>query len=283
VFTKVFSQSVQHFLMNTSEAILRRDRAIIAASLAAPAALAWCGLVWLANDMAMDGMDMTGYRMIPAGQALMMPASSPWQPIEFAYVFVMWVVMMIGMMTPSAAPIILVYARAGRRAAAGRPFASVARFAGGYLLAWIVFSLAATSAQWGLERAGLLTPMMSSANKTVGGTLLILAGLYQWTPLKDICLSQRQAPLALILSRGGFQRAATSSSMLGFRHGVYCLGCCWALMVLLFALGVMNLFWIAALAILVLLEKVVPSGRMIARIAGVAFSAGGVWMLFQPS
>jgi predicted metal-binding membrane protein len=269
--------------MNTSEGILRRDRAIIAASLAALTVLAWCDLVWLANDMAMDGMDMTGYRMIPAGQALMMPASSPWQPIEFAYVFVMWVVMMIGMMTPSAAPIILVYARAGRRAAEGRPFVSVARFAGGYLLAWIAFSLAATSAQWALERAGLLTPMMSSANKTVGGTLLILAGLYQLTPLKDICLSQRQAPLGFILSRGGFQRAATSSLMLGFRHGVYCLGCCWALMVLLFALGVMNLFCIAALAILVLLEKVVPAGRVIAWIAGLAFSAGGVWMLFQPS
>jgi predicted metal-binding membrane protein len=195
----------------------------------------------------------------------------------------MWVVMMIGMMTPSAAPIILVYARAGRRAAEGRPFAPVARFAGGYLLAWIAFSLAATSAQWTLERAGLLTPMMSSANKTIGGTLLILAGLYQWTPLKDICLLQRQASLSFMLSRSGSHRAATNSLMLGFRHGVYCLGCCWALMVLLFALGVMNLFWIAALAILVLLEKVVPSGRVIARIAGVALTAGGVWMLFQPS
>jgi predicted metal-binding membrane protein len=265
------------------EAILRRDRAIIIASLAALTALAWSDLVWLANDMAMDGMDMTGYRMIPAGQALMMPASSPWQPIEFACVFAMWVVMMIGMMTPSAAPIILVYARVGRHAVEGRPFASTAWFAGGYLLAWIAFSLAATSAQWGLERAALLTPMMASASKILGGILLILAGLYQWTPLKDVCLSQCQAPLGFILSHGGFQGAATSSLMLGFRHGVYCLGCCWALMVLLFALGVMNLFWIAALAILVLLEKVVPSGRVIARIAGIASFAGGLWMLFRPS
>jgi predicted metal-binding membrane protein len=114
---------VKHFLMNASflEAILRRDRAIIIAALAVLTALAWFDLVWLANDMAMEGMDMTGYRMIPAGQALMMPASSPWQPIEFACVFAMWVVMMIGMMTPSAAPIILVYARVGRHAVeAGR-------------------------------------------------------------------------------------------------------------------------------------------------------------------
>jgi predicted metal-binding membrane protein len=271
--------------MNPSaiEAVLRRDRAIIIAALGVLTALAWFDLVWLANDMAMDGMDMTDYRMIPAGQALMMPASSPWQPIEFAYVLAMWVVMMIGMMTPSAAPIILVYARVGRQASESRPFASTAWFAGGYLLVWIAFSLAATSAQWGLERAALLTPMMASASKIVAAVLLILAGLYQWTSLKDVCLSQCQAPLGFILSRGGFQGAATSSLMLGFRHGVYCLGCCWALMVLLFALGVMNLFWITALAILILLEKVMPSGRVIARIAGIAFFAGGVWMLFQPS
>jgi len=271
--------------MNTSalEVILRRDRAIIVASVAALTALAWSDLVWLANDVAMDGMDMTGYRMIPAGRALMMPASSPWQPIEFAYVFAMWVVMMIGMMTPSAAPIILVYARAARQAAQRRPFASTAWFVGGYLLAWIAFSLAATSAEWALERTALLTPMMASASKIFGGILLILAGLYQWTPLKDVCLSQCQAPLGFILSHGGFQKAATSSLRLGFRHGVYCVGCCWALMVLLFALGVMNLFWIAALAILVLLEKVIPSGRVIARIAGIVAFAGGLWLLSQPT
>jgi len=276
---------VKHFLMNASalEAILRRDRAIIIAALGMLAALAWSDLAWLANDMVMDGMDMTGYRMIPAGQALMMPASSPWQPIEFAYVFAMWVVMMIGMMTPSAAPMILIYARVGRETANRRPFASTAWFAGGYLLAWIAFSLVATSAQWALERAALLTPMMASGSKILSGTLLILAGLYQWTPLKDVCLSQCQAPLAFILSRGGFQGGATSASMLGFRHGAYCIGCCWALMVLLFALGVMNLFWIATLAVLVLLEKVIPLGRVIARIAGIVSFAGGAWMLLQPS
>jgi len=271
--------------MKTSalEAILRRDRAIIVAALAVLTVLAWSDLYWLANDMAMGGMDMTGYRMIPAGRGLMMPASAPWQRIEFAYVFAMWVVMMIGMMTPSAAPMILIYARAGRQEREGRPFASAAWFAGGYMLAWIVFSLAATAAQWALERAALLTPMMETASNIVGGVLLILAGLYQWTPLQDVCLRHCQAPLGFILSHGGFQRSATGSSMLGFRHGVYCLGCCWALMAILFALGVMNLRWIVALAILVLLEKVMPSGRVIARIAGIALVVGGVWMLLQPN
>jgi len=269
--------------MNTSafEAILRRDRIIITASLVVLTVLAWADLSWLANDMDMGGMDMTGYRMIPAGQALMMPASAPWRPIEFAYVFVMWVVMMIGMMTPSVTPTILIYARVGRQATESRPFARVAWFAGGYFLAWVAFALVATSLQWALERAALLTPMMVSANTIVGGILLILAGLYQWTPLKDICLRQCQAPLGFILSHGGFQATRTGSLALGFRHGVSCLGCCWALMVLLFALGVMSLFWIAALAILVLLEKVVPAGRVISRIAGLAFVVGGVWMLVQ--
>jgi predicted metal-binding membrane protein len=269
--------------MTTSalEAILRRERFIIVASLLVLTLLAWFDLIWLANDMEMGSMDMSGYRMIPAGKALMMPASASWQPIEFAYVFVMWVVMMIGMMTPSVTPMILVYARVRRQAMGGQPFASVAWFAGGYFLAWIAFSLVATSLQWALERAALLTPMMASASNIVAGILLIIAGLYQWTRLKDACLWQCQAPLGFILSHGGFHKTATGSLTLGLRHGAYCLGCCWALMVLLFSLGVMNLFWIAALAILVLLEKVLPSGRGIARIAGLAFFAGGVWMLFQ--
>jgi len=115
------------------EAVLRRDRAVVIVALAVITALAWADLVWLAGDMAMGGMDMTGYRMIPAGRGLMMPADAPWQPIEFGYVFVMWVVMMIGMMMPSAAPMILIYARVGRQAAVqGKPFASSGWFAGGY-------------------------------------------------------------------------------------------------------------------------------------------------------
>src|ERR1700733_4107434 len=260
------------------ESVLRRDRAIMIAALAALTALAWADLVWLAKDMAMDGMDMTGFRMIPAGQGLMMPAGAPWQPIEFGYVFVMWVVMMIGMMTPSAAPMILIYARVGRQAATeGKPFAASAWFAAGYLLSWTAFSLAATSAQWALERAALLTPMMESASNILGGAVLIAGGLYQWTPLKGVCLSYCQAPLTFIMHHGGFQREPAGALALGFRHGIYCVGCCWALMALLFVGGVMNLLWIAALAILVLLEKAAPFGRLIARLAGLAFIAGGVW------
>src|SRR5271169_5654420 len=147
------------------EAALRRDRIIMIAALVALTALAWADLVWLANDMAMDGMDMTGFRMIPAGQGLMMPANAPWQPIEFGYVFAMWAVMMIGMMTPSVAPTILIYARVGRQAAVeNKPFAGSGWFVAGYLIAWTLFSLFATLLQWARERLALLTPMMESAS-----------------------------------------------------------------------------------------------------------------------
>jgi predicted metal-binding membrane protein len=151
------------------------------------------------------------------------------------------------------------------------------------LLAWAAFSIAATSAQWALQRAALLRPMMAAASGTLGIAVLIVAGLYQWTPLKDACLAHCQSPLTFILSRGGFRGDTAGSVSLGWRHGLYCVGCCWALMALLFVLGIMNLFWIAALAILVLLEKVIPSGRIIARIAGTAFVAAGGWMLIHPA
>ena len=264
------------------EAVLRRDRAVVIVALAVITALAWADLVWLAGDMAMGGMDMTGYRMIPAGRGLMMPADAPWRPIEFGYVFVMWIVMMIGMMMPSAAPMILIYARVGRQAATqGKPFAASGWFAGGYLAAWAIFSLVATSAQWALERAALLTPMMESASNKLGAAVLILAGVYQWAPLKDACLSHCRSPLLFIQRHGGFHREPLGALTLGFRHGLYCIGCCWALMTLLFVGGVMNLFWIATLAILVLFEKVVPFGRVVARAAGLVFIAGGVWLLLQ--
>src|SRR5579863_4322677 len=154
------------------ELVLRRDRVVMVAALVAITGLAWAYVLWLANDMAMGGMDMTGFRMIPAGMGLMMPALVPWQPTEFIFVFVMWVAMMIGMMTPSAAPMILLYARVGRQAALqGKPFAPSGCFLGGYLLAWTAFALAATVAQWALERAALLAPMAPSTNGVLGGVV----------------------------------------------------------------------------------------------------------------
>jgi predicted metal-binding membrane protein len=150
---------------------------------------------------------------------------------------------------------------------------------GGYLLAWTTFSLVATSAQWALERAALLTPMMESASNRLGAAVLIRAGVYQWAPLKEACLSHCRSPLLFIQQHGGFRSEPYPALALGFRHGIYCIGCCWALMALLFVGGVMNLFWIAVLAILVLLEKIAPLGRLAARIAGICLIASGAWLL----
>jgi predicted metal-binding membrane protein len=263
--------------------VLRRDRFIVAAALAVLTALAWSYILWLAGDMGMGGMDMTGFRMVPAGLGLMAPALAPWQPIEFAYVFAMWAVMMVGMMTPSAAPMILIYAQVGRQALArGKPFAPTGWFVAGYLLAWTGFALVATAAQWGLDRVALLDPTMASASRTFGGLVLIAAGAYQWTPLKDKCLAQCQSPLLFIARQGGFRGGPRGSLQLGLRHGVTCIGCCWVLMALLFVGGVMNVLWIAAISAFVLIEKVVPAGRLISRVAGLGFIAAGAWLLIAP-
>jgi predicted metal-binding membrane protein len=267
---------------STLETVLRRDRVVVAGALGVIAALAWGYVLWLAADMDMGGMDMTGFRMIPAGIGIMAPANAPWGAIEFAFVFAMWVVMMVGMMAPSAAPMILMYARVGRQGrAAGKPLAATGWFAAGYFLAWTGFSLAATLVQWMFERAALLDSRMASASNVLGGIVLIAAGVYQWMPLKDVCLTQCQTPLQFLMRHGGFRADVPGCLLLGLRHGAYCVGCCWVLMALLFVGGVMNVLWIALLALLILLEKLTPFGRWVARAAGVASVAAGAWILLS--
>src|ERR1700737_3429824 len=190
---------------STLETVLRRDRLVVAGALGVIAALAWGYVLWLAADMDMGGMDMTGFRMIPAGIGIMAPANAPWKAIEFAFVFAMWAVMMVGMMAPSAAPMILMYARVGRQAKAeSKPLAATGWFATGYFLVWIGFSLAATLVQWAIERAALLDPQMASASNVLGGTVLIAAGVYQWTPLKDVFPAQCRPPSTSLSAMGAF-------------------------------------------------------------------------------
>lgn len=269
------------------EAVLRRDRLIVAAALGVIAALAWTYVLWLAADMNMDGMQMGGMSMSGSGMAptgimgMIAPAAAPWSAVEFAFMFVMWAVMMVGMMAPSAAPMILMYARVGRQGKiAGKPLAATGWFAAGYFLAWAGFSLAATVALWVLEREALLDARMASANILVGAIVLMAAGIYQWTPIKNACLAQCQTPLRFLMSHGGFRGNVLGCLRLGLLHGTYCVGCCWILMALLFVVGVMNVLWIALLAVLVLLEKLTPWGRWVARISGAACIAAGAWMVF---
>jgi predicted metal-binding membrane protein len=266
------------------EAVLRRDRFIVLSALGVLIALAWVYLLWLAADMDMDGMDMSGFRMIPTGIGMMAPAATPWSAVEFAFVFLMWAVMMVGMMAPSAAPMILMYARVARQSqATGKPFAATGWFAGGYLLAWTGFSLAATVAQWLLERQALLNAHMASSSNVLAAAVLIATGVYQWTPIKSACLAQCQTPFRFLMSHGGFRSDAQGCLHLGFLHGIYCVGCCWIFMTLLFVVGVMNVLWIALLSLFVLLEKVTPWGQWVARIAGVVCIAAGTWMAMSAS
>jgi predicted metal-binding membrane protein len=264
------------------EVVLRRDRIVVIAALASITALAWAYVLWIAADMNMGGMEMPGFRMIPAGVGLMAPALAPWHWFEFLLVLLMWIIMMVGMMTPSAAPMILIYARVGRQGTAqGTPFASTSWFVAGYLMVWSGFALAATAAQWALERNGLLDIRMAGSSRVLGAIVLITAGVYQWTSLKERCLRQCRAPLTFIQQQGGFRRDARGALLLGLKHGTYCLGCCWILMALLFVGGVMNLLWIAAIAILVLGEKVLPPGWQISRISGSGLIASGGWLLLR--
>ncbi|MCQ8870908.1 DUF2182 domain-containing protein [Mesorhizobium sp. LMG17149] len=273
------------------EAVLRRDRAVVMAALVVIAVLAWTYVLWLAATMVMPGsplpdsgggdmagMDMAGMDM----GAAMAPGFRPWALGDFAFTFTMWAVMMVGMMTPSVAPMLLLYAGVGRKARAdGRPIASTGWFFAGYLAVWVVFSLLATGAQWLLARLALLDPSMATGSAILGGLVLIAAGLYQWTPMKGVCLRQCQAPIAFLAGRGGFRSAPLGALRLGMDHGAYCLGCCWALMALLFVGGVMNVLWIAGIAILVLLEKTVPTGQLIPRVSGALIAAIGIWIVFQ--
>jgi predicted metal-binding membrane protein len=264
------------------EAVLRRDRLVVAGALVLIVALAWADVLWLAADMDMRGMDMRGFRMVPAGRGLMAPASAPWSGAEFALVFAMWAVMMIGMMTPSAAPMILLYARVVRQGArSGKPFAATGWFAAGYFVPWLGFSLVATLVQWGLDRAALLDARMASASGVLGALVLVAAGIYQWTPLKDACLAQCRTPLGFLMQHGGFRPHVRGCLRLGILHGGYCVGCCWILMALLFVVGVMDVLWIALLSLLVLVEKLVPWGGRVARIVGAGCVAAGLWSVLS--
>ncbi|MGE3142364.1 MAG: DUF2182 domain-containing protein [Hyphomonadaceae bacterium] len=266
------------------EALLKRDRVIVGATLGVIVLACWAYIVWLSMRMqspspAMGG-GMTGVTGGGDMGGMLMPLLGAWTAAEAFLMFIMWATMMVGMMLPSASPVILLYARVAQQASKdGKPFAPTSWFASGYVASWLGFSVLATGGQWLLERAALLTPMMQSASPIFGAAVLIGAGLHQWTPLKDMCLAHCQAPFAFIQSHGGFKRDASGSFFLGLRHGLYCVGCCWALMALLFVGGVMNVLWIAGLAALVFVEKLLPRGRVIARSVGAALIVAGIVVL----
>jgi predicted metal-binding membrane protein len=186
--------------------------------------------------------------------------------------------MMVAMMTPSALPVILMYRTMSRTQHKDNDQLSYTwLFLLGYLVTWTVFSAAATLGQWGLHSAALLTPMMSSASPLLGGALLVAAGVYQFTPLKDACLSHCRTPMGFLMAE--WRDGKRGALVMGMRHGLYCVGCCWLLMALLFVGGMMNLLWVALIAVYILVEKVVPARMWLSRIAGIAAIAWGLWLV----
>lgn len=212
------------------------------------------------------------------GMADKIMAPAVWAPGYALLMFAMWWVMMAAMMLPSAAPMLLLFARVNRtERARERPFVPTGIFGAGYVAAWGGFSALATGLQWQFERLGLLSPMMTTTSYRLGGAVLITAGLWQLTPAKGTCLRHCRSPLSFIAQ--GWRPGRIGAFRMGLEHGAYCLGCCWFLMGLLFFGGIMNLFWISGLAAFVLLEKTTSMGHWLARIAGAGIAAWGVLML----
>jgi predicted metal-binding membrane protein len=270
------------------EHLLRRDRIVTVAGL-----LILCGIAWLyivdGAGLGMSARQMTTLAFFPHQQAedvmqgmpgLQVDAGrSTWGFATWALMIGMWWIMMIAMMTPSAAPTILLYARVHRAATAQGQFRDesvpIGAFAAGYLTVWLGFAIGASGLHWALERAGLVsTMMMGSRSRWLSAAVLITAGLYQLSPLKNVCLAQCRAPASFLARH--WRPHASGALRLGARHGVYCVGCCWMLMTLLFVGGVMNLVWIAALTTMVLIERILPRGQWIGRSAGVALAGWGV-------
>ena len=241
----------------------RRPRRALLASLAVALA-GWAALAWLALHMDSELAAWT------------MPSGADWDAINLLAVAAMWSVMMAAMMLPSALPMIRSFADlSARRGAAGHARA----FVGGYLLVWLVFSLTATAAQWLLQAAGWTSPMMVSTSKPLTVALLLIAGLYQFTPLKRLCLRGCRSPIGFVL--GEWRPGARGALTMGWRHGRLCLGCCWALMALLFVGGAMNPAWVAALAVAVAIEKTAPGGERIAAVLGVLLIGAATWQLLR--
>jgi predicted metal-binding membrane protein len=245
---------------------LSREEWSVLAALGFVTLLSWAYLFYDAARMA----------DLPACCAI--PRWSSFHLADLLMLAVMWTIMMVAMMLPSAAPMILLFARITRqRRDAGRPYTSTFLFASGYVIVWTAFSLAATLLQWGLHESALLSRDMASANTWFGGGLLLAAGIFQFTPLKVRCLSHCRSPMQFLMS--DWREGAAGAITMGLRHGWHCLGCCWALMALLFVLGVMNLLWVAALTTFVLLEKIAPTGLRVGKVAGVLLIAWGGWVL----
>ena len=252
------------------ERLIRRDRLVVAIALFGVTILAWGYLLRMAGQMRAAANEAEMH-------AAMGMHMGSWGFADTGTLFLMWAVMMAGMMLPSAAPVILLVLATYRRRG-GRPARiSAGAFTCGYLAAWIGFSAIAAVAQAALHATALLSPAMAAQSALLAGGIFVVAGLYQWAPLKNACLSLCRSPLTFLSAE--WREGTAGAFRMGLRHGLFCVGCCWALMALLFAAGVMNVLWVAAIAVFVLLEKLLPYGMQVARVSGALLLAWGAYLM----
>ena len=252
----------------------RRDQVIIATCILLICAVAWVYLVHLHGHTSASRVSPT------AMGGMRMSTDAAGGVAGMLLTFTMWAVMMVGMMGPTAAPVLLLFAtgHARQRTAGKRGVPTVALLFGvGYLTIWLGFSVAATLAHWALNEAMLLSSTMAVASPRIAGALFIGAGAYQLTPLKNACLEHCQSPMGFLMRH--WREGPGGAFRMGLRHGVFCLGCCWALMALLFAVGVMNLVGVALLTVFILAERVGRGGGIISRVGGVAMIGVGAFLL----
>ena len=250
--------------------LLRRDRAIVGGALVAIALVAWLYLFHLSR--AMPGMNMADM------PGMAMSRDHAWGVVDVALLFVMWAAMMIAMMVPAAAPMVLTFAMVQRKQREqDRASIPTVVFLLGYAVVWTGYAAVAALAQWQLHEADLLSTAMVSASAWLGGALLLVAGVFQWTSLKQACLAKCRSPLSFLMTE--WREGPTGAFVMGARHGAYCVACCWALMALLFVVGVMNLLWVSGLAVFVLAERVLPGGPAVSRAAGALLVVTGVFIL----
>ncbi len=264
------------------ETVLRRERVVVAAGLAVLTLLAWAYL-WQGAGMGMSALDMTALTLFPHRAADPMGDMGMSMSVTWATVLAMWWVMMIAMMTPSAAPFVLLYGRVLRHASAGGSssdaYAGSVFLTSGYLAVWLAFSVAAATVEYALQPAGLVSSMMLwSKSAGLSAALLAAAGIYQLSPLKYACLANCRGPVQFLTRH--WRKGRLGAFIMGVQHGAWCVGCCWMLMALLFVGGVMNLVWIAMLALLVLVEKLAPAGPAAGRISGLVLLAWAASTLF---
>lgn len=264
-------------MVNTAtglEQILRRDRLVVLLALSAVVALA---AAYTIMGVGMDMSALTMTRMAIEMPGMLMPPAQ-WSAGYAVKMFLMWWVMMIAMMVPSAAPAILLFSNVARKQQSqATPFLTTWFFLAGYLIAWLLFSLVATALQWAFEKLGLMTGMMEIGTPVIAGAVLLAAGLYQLTPLKKACLRHCQHPVLFVMQR--WRPGGSGAFGMGLQHGAYCLGCCWLLMTLLFVGGVMNLLWIAGMAVYVAVEKLAGRWPLLPNAAAIVLTGSGLWLI----